>query len=154
MPARSIQSRWRATARVRPFRSGRARRRDGREDPAAGGVELLVARAGGAERELVHAISAERRMGVAVDEPWDRAEAAGVELLDLALEGAERVHPSDRLDLGAVAEDVRVVDPVEIGERTAAQRSAAAGRARDLGEIADQEPAHAAELLQRVVPTK
>ena len=117
--------------------SGRSRRRDGREDPAAGGVQLLVARAGRAERELVHPISAERRMGVAVDEPRDRAQAAGVDLLDLALEGAERAHPSDRLDLGAAAEDVGVVDPVEIARarcRAAARRGRPGSRpGRDRG---------------------
>ena len=51
-----------------------ARRAHGREDPAAGRVQLLVARAAGAKRELLDAVAAERRMRVAVDEAGDRAE--------------------------------------------------------------------------------
>ena len=49
---------------------------DCREDPAAGRVELLVARPARAQRELVDAVAREARMGVAVDEPGDGGEAS------------------------------------------------------------------------------
>ena len=48
-----------------------------------------------------------------------------------------------RGDLGAVAEDVAVVDPVEVAERPSAKRSGAARGRDDLGEVADQQPRHA-----------
>ena len=78
----------------------RARRADGREDAAARGVQLLVARAGGAKRELLDPVAAQRRMRVTVDEARDRAEAATVELLDVAVERRQVAHPPDRLDRG------------------------------------------------------
>ena len=58
-----------------PAPAGGPRRPDGREDAAARGVQLLVARTARAQRELLDAVAAERRMRVAVDEPRDRAAA-------------------------------------------------------------------------------
>ena len=82
-------------ARAGRRRSGGPRRRDGREDAAAGGVQLLVARAGRAQRELLDAVAGERRVRVAVDEARDGAEAAAVELLDLAVERPRsRIRPT------------------------------------------------------------
>src|SRR5262249_8446074 len=52
------------------------------EDSAAGRVQLLVARATCAQRELLDAIAAERRVRVAVDETRHGAAASTVELLD------------------------------------------------------------------------
>ena len=50
----------------------RSRRGDRREDAAAGGVQLLVGRTSGTERELVDPVTREARVGVAVDEPGKR----------------------------------------------------------------------------------
>jgi hypothetical protein len=55
-----------------------------RHDPAAGGVQLLVARARGAQRELPDAVAREARMRVAVHEAGDGAQTPAVELLDVA----------------------------------------------------------------------
>ena len=108
-----------------PSGAERTRRRDGREDAAARRVQLLVARAAGAQRELADAVAAERRMRVAVDEPRHGAEPGAVELLDLAVERREVAHPPDRLDRLAVAEDVRVLDHVDRAQVGAARRPAA-----------------------------
>ena len=108
-------------ARAAPSGAERPRRRDGREDAAARRVQLLVARAAGAERELVDAVAAERRMRVAVDEPGNRAEPGAVELLDLAVDRLEVAHPPDRGDRLAAAEDVRVLDHVDRAQVGAAR---------------------------------
>ena len=79
-------------------------------------MQLLVARPGGAERELVDPVAAPRGMCVAVDEARDRAEAATVELLEVAVERSQVAHAPDRRDPVAVAEDERVVDHVDRGE--------------------------------------
>src|SRR5207253_2743184 len=60
-------------------RGGSTRSTDGGHDPAAAGVQLLVRRAAGAQRELLHAIAGEARVRVAVDEPRDRAQSTAVE---------------------------------------------------------------------------
>src|SRR5207248_10387901 len=57
-----------------------------RQDPAAGRVQLLVRGARGAKRELLDAVAREARVRVAIDEAGDRAEAAPVDLLEVALE--------------------------------------------------------------------
>src|SRR4051812_19240336 len=63
-----------------------ARRANGGQDPATRRVQLLVARATGAQRELLDAVAEKGRVGVAVDQARDRAEARAVELLDLVVE--------------------------------------------------------------------
>ena len=80
-------------------------------------MQLLVARAAGAQRELVDAVAAERRVRVAVDEPRDRAEPAAVDLVDVAVERRQVAHPPHRLDRVAVAEDVRVLEHLDLAER-------------------------------------
>ena len=87
-------------------------------------MQLLVARAAGAERELVHAVAAERGMRVAVDEARDRAQPAAVELDDVAVERRQVAHPPDGLDRVAVAEDERVLEHLDVAERRSAQRGA------------------------------
>ena len=92
-----------------PGFSGGPGRPHGREDAAARGVQLLVAGAACAPRELLDAVAAERRVRVAVDEARDGAQAAAVELLDVAVERGQlrhRAHSRDRL---AVAEHVRAL---------------------------------------------
>ena len=73
--------------------------------------------------------------------PGIAAQAAAVELLDVAVERAEVAHPPGRLDPAVLAEDVRVLDHVDLAERGAAKRRvavppawrAARGRGRGAG---------------------
>ena len=80
----------------------RSRCPDGREDPAAGRVELLVGRAARAQLELPGAVPGEAQVRVTVDEARDRCPAAPVHLDDLAVDRAEVAHPP-HLDDDAVA---------------------------------------------------
>src|SRR5438128_841650 len=57
-----------AHRRAEAVLAGFSGRPEGGEDPAAGRMQLLVARAPGAERELVDAVAREAGMRVAVDE--------------------------------------------------------------------------------------
>ena len=118
------------------------RRADRREDPAARRVQLLVRRAGRAQRELLDPVAAERGMRVTVDEARHGAEPAAVELLDLVRQGRQVAHPADRLDAPGAAEQIRVVDHVDVGERTPTQRQDALHRGRELREPANQEVGH------------
>jgi hypothetical protein len=121
-----------------------ARRSDGREDAAAARVQLLVARAARSERELLDAVAPEGGMRVAVDEARDRAEPAAVDLDDIPVEGPQIAHPPHRVDRVAREEDERVLEDVDLGKRSAAQRCVASRGCRELCEIADEQPrAHA-----------
>jgi hypothetical protein len=116
---------------------------DGREDPAARRVQLLVARAAGPQGELLHAVAEEARMGVAVDEPGDRAAASPVELLDVAaeLEPAELAHAPRRCDPARVAEHEGVLEHLHVSKRAATDRRLGVRRrGRELREVADEEP--------------
>ena len=116
------------------------RRADGREDAAAAGVQLLVARAARAQRELLDAVAAERRMRMAVDEPRDRAEPAAVDLDDLAVEQpAGRACAPPPRSTSPRAEHVRVLEHVDLAERGPAQRRLAPRGRRELREIADEQ---------------
>ena len=119
--------------------AGRSCRTDGREDPAACRVQLLVARPAGTERELVDAVAAERRVRVAVDEPRHGAEATALHLHDLAVECWEVAHPPHGLDRLAGAEDEGVLDHLDSAERRPPQRSSHARRRRELREIAQEQ---------------
>ncbi len=118
---------------------GGTRGAHGREDPAAASVQLLVARPCSAERELLDSVAAERRMRVTVDEAGDRAAAGRVELVHLAVERRQVAHPSHRLDRLAPAEDVGVLDHLDLAERSAAQRRRATRGRRELREVADEQ---------------
>ncbi len=136
----------RGDALAQRFRAERPRRLDGGEDAAAGGVQLLVSRTRGTERELLDAVAPECRVGVAVDEPGDRAEPGAVELLELALLGpaVERpqvAHRADRLDRRTVADHVGVLDHVDPTERLSPQRPATPRGRRDLRQVPQQEAA-------------
>ncbi len=110
-------------------------------------MELLVARARRAEGELLHPVAREAGVRVAVDEAGDRRETASVELLDVAFERPELPHLPDGAHAAVLAEDVAVLDHVDEPERLAAQWRGAAGRRRDLSEIADQQArGHSAPL--------
>ena len=76
---------------------------------------------------------------VAVDEPGERAEAAAVELLDLAVERRKLGHRPDRLDPPVAAENEGVLDHVHLAERGAAQGRAGSGGRDRLSEVADEE---------------
>ncbi len=122
------------------------RRGDGREDAAARGMELLVARADCPQRELLDPVAAPRRVGVTVDQARDRAQAGAVELLDpvqVADGLRELAHPPDRLDPPAVAEDECIVQHLD-GRKLApaARQRAIPGRRGELGEPTDEEPSH------------
>ena len=122
----------------------RTGRGDGREDAASSSVQLLVARAGCTEGELLRPVAAERGMRVAVDQPGDCARPAPVELLELALRHLEVTHAPDRLDRRPVAEHVGVLDHLDRAEVGGPRRQGAGVRRRDLGEIADEQARHRA----------
>ena len=104
-------------------------------------MQLLIARAVGAQRELLDAIAAPRGVCVTVDETGDRAEPAPVDLLDVAAERPEVAHAPRGLDPLAVAEDVRILEDEHVAEGAPAPRSRHAGRSRrcGLGEVADEQ---------------
>ena len=79
-------------------------------------------------------------MRVAVDEAGDRAQAATVELPHVAVERRQVAHAADGLDRVAGAEDVRVLDQLDLAERRPAQRRVAPGRRGQLREVADEQP--------------
>jgi hypothetical protein len=83
-------------------------------------MQLLVARAGCPERELVHAVSAERGMRVAVDETGDCTQAATVQLRDLAAERRQVAHSPDGFDGAVGAEHERVFEQVDLAESRSA----------------------------------
>ena len=88
-------------------------------------------------------------MRVAVDEARDRAEAAAVDLDDVAVERRQVAHAPDRLDRLAAAEDVRVLEHVDLAERGPAQRRVAPGRRRELREVADEQRARVGSRVAR-----
>ena len=102
-------------------------------------MELLVARSARAERELVHAVAAERGVRVAVDEPRDRTQPPAVDLGDVAGERRKVAHPSDRLDPVGGTEDEGVLEHLDLAERRPAQRGAASGGRRHLREVAQEQ---------------
>ena len=115
---------------------------DGGQDPAAGRVQLLVARSAGAERELLDAIAAQCRMGVAVDEAGHRAEPAPSSSSTLpSRRGRSRIRPTESID-PAVAEDVGVLQHLD--RRRGRLRAGAAPRhgRGQLREIANEQPRH------------
>ena len=119
----------------------RARAAHRGHDPAAARVQFFVRRTCRAQRELVDTIAREARMRVAVDEPWDGAEPAPVELDDVALQAAELAHGADARDEAALAQDERLLDRLDASEVRAAERGALTCRGGELREVADQEAA-------------
>ena len=81
---------------------------------------------------------------MAVDKPGNRAEPPSVELFDVAVDRPELAHRADRLDHAAAAEDVRILEHVDLTERRAAERRTRSGRSRELREVADEHAACAA----------
>ena len=88
-------------------------------------------------------------MCVAVDQPRNGAEAAGVHLLDVAVEAREVAHPADHLDASVAAEDERVLEHLDRGELASPARDhAGLGRRRQLGEVPNEQP-HGARAARR-----
>ena len=85
-------------------------------------------------------VAREARMRVAVDEARERAEPAPVELLDVAVQGAELAHPPHLGDAAVLAQDVAALDDVDAAEIDSPQRRARARRGHDLLEVADEQP--------------
>ena len=77
---------------------------------------------------------------MAVHEPGDRAQAAAVELDDVAVERREFGHPPDGLDRLTGAEDERVLEHVDLAERVPTERSVGPGGRRELRQVADKQP--------------
>ena len=119
-------------------------------DAATGRVQLLVGRAAGTHRELLHAVAGEARMRVAVDEPGHGAEAARVELLDLAVDSPQVAHAPDRLDSAVAAQDIRILEHLDVAESGAAERRTSPAWGRQLHEIADEQAATAARRAHSV----
>ena len=148
MPAASIQPRWRSTAAVSASSpAARVARTVERIPPPAAWSSSYVAPRG-AQRELLDAVAREARVRVAVDEARDRAEAAPVELLDVAVERAEVAHPPGRRDPPVLAEDVGVLDDLDLAERRAAERCSRARRGGELREVADEQAARGVSGLR------
>jgi len=77
---------------------------------------------------------------VTVDEPRDSTAPAAVDLFHVVLEQRQVAHPPDRLDLPLAAEDERVLEQLDLAEPPSAERRVAAGRRRELREVADEQP--------------
>ena len=134
------ETRRRECAQQRQLVGGRgARRAHGGHDPASRGVQLFVRGAAGAQRELLDAVAEKARVRVAIHQPRECAQSASVELLDLAGERRQVAHAADRLDRTAGAENVRVLQHVDLAERGSAQWRLGAGRRRQLSEVADEQ---------------
>ena len=112
-------------------------------------MELLVGRAGGPQLELVDTVAGEAGVRVAVDQPWNGAETATVELLELRVGSSEPctklAHRTERGDSPVLAQDVRVADDLDGRERITPKRRLAAAWRRELREVADKQapPAYA-----------
>ncbi len=119
--------------------AGSTSRTDRREDAASGRVELLVGRATRTQRELLDAVSGEAGVRMAIHESRNGTESAAVELLESTVERRELIHRADPGDAPFLAEHERVLDHVDLAERTAAERSGDPRGARNLGEVTDQE---------------
>src|SRR2546426_2728492 len=102
-------------------------------------MQLLIARSGSAQRELLDTVAGEARVRVAVDEPGNGAQSAAVELHDVAGQGRKVAHETDGLDLPALAEHEGVFEHVHLAQRLPAQRRTAARRRDQLREVANQE---------------
>src|SRR5215213_6277906 len=98
-------------------------------------MKLFVGRATRAEVELVHPVSGEARVRMAIDEPRDRAETAGVELRDVLAELRHIGHRPDLDDPPLLAENVRVSGDAHLPESWPAQGSFASPRRDGLRQV-------------------
>src|SRR5207342_557817 len=114
-------------------------RLDGREDPAARGVELLVARPRRAQRELLDAIPGETRVGVTVHQPRDRAQAAPVELDDVSRYGAELGHRTAGGNHAVLAEKEGALHDLDLSKIGAPKGCVASRGCGELRQIADEQ---------------
>ena len=107
----------------------------------------MTPRSAGSQGELVHAVSREGRMRVAVDKARNRTQATAVQLEDVAVERLEFAHRADRDDQAVFAEHVRPLDERDLAQSTMAQWRFAPGGRDDLGQIANQQLRHGAQAL-------
>src|SRR5262245_54936838 len=99
-----------------------ARRADGRENPAACRMQLLVARAARAQRELLDAVPQKARVRVTVCETRNRTESGSIDLLNLALDRAELGHRAARDDSAVLAQDEGLLDDLDLAQLPATGR--------------------------------
>ena len=117
----------------------RPRRAHRGEDAATRCMQLFVAGPSGAQRELLHPVATPRRMGVAVDEARDRALAAAVDLLDLAVQRAQVAHAPDGFDRTVAHEHETVLDHANVFQLGSTQRRTARPGRCDLREVTDEQ---------------
>ena len=98
------------------LRARGTRRVDRREDSAPSDVQLLVTRTARAQCKLTDAVARERRVRVAIDEPWDRAQASAVELVDVTVERRQIAHRAGRDDAAGLAEHECALDHIDLAE--------------------------------------
>ena len=128
----------------------RTSRTDRAQDPATGGMELLVARSASAQRILLDPITAEARVRVTVDQARHRTPPATVDLDRLlAANALEISHAPHRGNATTLAEDVRVLDHLDLPEGRSTQGSGVSLRRGELGEIPDEEAGSAVALQLR-----
>ena len=139
--------------RPHALRVERTSRADRAQDPAAGGMELLVARSASAQRILLDPVTAEARVRVTVDQARHRAPPATVDLDRLlATNGLEISHAPHRGHATTLGEHVRVLDHLDLPEGRSAQGSGVSGRRGELREIADEEASGSVALRRRRGP--
>jgi len=123
-------------------------------------MQLLIARARSAERELLDPVTEKTSVRVTVDQAGDRAEVAPVQLVHITGDRRQITHLPDRGDVAVLAQHIRVVNHVDASEVPAPKRRVAAGRSRKLREIANQQattPAvsrHSSAVLSRIGTTR
>ena len=120
---------------------GRARVADAGGDAAAGGVDLLVAGALGAEVELADAVATEGGVGVAVDQPRDRGTASGVVDGQVAVLPQHLVARPGGGDATVDDGDGGVGYDIDLGRSEPRAGAGAAGVAM-LGQVVDQQRGH------------
>ena len=91
-------------------------------------------------------------MRVAIDEPGHGATSPSVELFDLAVERTQLPHLPDLGDRTVVDEHVGVLEDVDAAELGCPQRRPAAGRRRDLREVADEQARHSGGSMGTLSP--
>src|SRR5438874_11053422 len=113
-------------------------------------MELLVARAGRPQGELLDTVAREARVRVTVDQAWDGAEAAAVDFDHVAARRLQVSHLARLHDVAAVAQDEGTLDDPHVAERRSAQGGVRASRRRELRQVANKQPADAADARGRL----
>ena len=141
MPAARIHAACRSTAARQPVLAGRPRRPDGRRGSRRRRREAPRTRRPRRAARTPRRGRPRSTRACGSRRGRDRAEPAPVELLDVAVERTEVGHPADRSDPPVLAEDVGVLDDVDLAERRAAKGRFRPRRGGELREVADEKPA-------------